>query len=277
MLERAWQSIWILSSELFKKIRHQGTGPGNKWTIFLVLLFIYFLYHVLFFWNQDFSTEHKEKNLPTDQVAFMLIQEKTYGLKRPSFGGPLLTSLKVWDYDKDHNQVDLRFESLLPTDKSKAMVVYDRGFESFEKHAEVFSVNSFPYRYNFKSEPFISILGMEKDGTLYVDFKGTKIKLEPGDSKRKWSFDGFQVSSIKITNNGLYKKENFKFSYSADKLLTDMNVSFPMSSLKQQEALKAFAKSRLPHSKMMSAHEKSEFLTKAVLDYQKIIEKKTNE
>lgn len=277
MLERAWQSIWILSSELMKKIRHQGTGPGNKWTIFLVILFIYFVYHVLFFWNQDFSTEHKEKNLPTDQVSFMLIQEKTYGLRRPSFGGPLLNSLKVWDYNEDKNQVYFRFESLLPTEKSKVMVVYDRGFESFEKHAEVFSVNSFPYRYNFKSQPFISISGMDKDGTLYVDFKGTKIKLEPGDSTRKWSFDGFQMSSIKITNNGLYKKENFKFSYSADKLLKDLNVSFPMLSLKQKDHLKNFAKSRLPHSKMMSASEKSEFLTKAVMDYQNILQKKTNE
>jgi glycine cleavage system H protein len=145
----------------------------------------------------------------SDKVIFVTIEEKRYGIKKPAFKS-LLEGLETWSYDKVRDEVLLKFRSQLPKNNTKAMVIYDRGFDSFERYAEVLNIFSFPFQYSFKDQPFLTIVQVNKDGDAYFNFKGKRIKLAKGKSYISWSFDDKRLTKTIIKNHGFYDKKQFK-------------------------------------------------------------------
>jgi len=248
-------------------------GPGKKWTVLLALLTFYFLYQWLYGWNHSGASEGAVSEIAEDQVAFVVIKENNFPSKSSSFK-PLLEGLKVWEMNEEENKIRFKFDTLLPTDKSKVMLVYDRGFESFERHAEVFSVNIFPYQYYFEQEPFVSVYDADKDGTVYLEFKGKRIKLGPNDSYRTFSFNGIQGAWIKIENHGLFKKDQFKYLYTTKTFKQDLLLRFPQLTDSKERTLLDIAKKNLPSNKEVSLAEKNTLLNKTILEYLEKTKKK---
>lgn len=207
------KGIFLFTEKEREQLERQGNSLKkyvNKiWIVALAFLTCYLLYQLLFVWESDFDEYTDEAIIPEDQVVFLTVSEKFYGVKKGSFNY-LLDSLETWKFDRKKEEVSLKFDSQLPKSNTQVMVIYDRGFNSFEKYSEVFSINSFPYLYYFNSEPMMTVYQITEDGVIYLNFEGKKVKLKPNESHHTWSFEGFQLSKIKVTNQGLYKKDQFK-------------------------------------------------------------------
>lgn len=138
----------------------------------------------------------------------MTIKETNYGLAKRGFSS-LINSLDVWQQDEKNKTVQLRFPTYLPKSDSKVIFVYDKGFTAFEKYADVVSVSTFPYRYQFQNQLLVEINYVDKDGDIYFIYKGRKIELKPGQSYQTFGFSDFHLTKTIIQNFGFYKKNNF--------------------------------------------------------------------
>lgn len=184
---------------------------SHLWNYLLVGVLLYLLYQSTFTWQ----TIEKNQEIKGNEVVFLTVEEKKYGIHKTSFDS-LTESLKVWEFDEKNKQVYLKFDSLLPKnpdgkdDETKVMVMYDRGFDGTERHAEVLKVSTFPYKYELKEAEQLTVEGINKDGSVYLRYKGKKVKLEKDKSYFSYSFSGFQFTKTTIENHGIYQKEQFK-------------------------------------------------------------------
>lgn len=183
-------------------------SPSNLWRYVFVLFVIILLYQFHRSWDESTTFKKTDNNVPKDSVVFFTIEEKYYGGSKKGFDS-LLNSLRTLEHDEDEKKVKLKFEAHLPKDNSKVMFVYDKGFSSYEKYMDVVSMGTFPYQYRFKGKPLVEIQHVDKNGDIYLLFKGKKIHLKPNQSYQSFGFDDFHLSRTKITNHGFYKKKNF--------------------------------------------------------------------
>lgn len=193
----------------------------HLWFVALLLVGFNLIYQNSFSWsNKDLKAASQElKN--NENVIFLVVEDKFSSAKANSFAS-LSNSLKTWEFDKKKQKMYVKYEKLLPYyysgegskkeiiyDKTKVMVLYDRGFDSFERYSEVLSVATFPYEYYFKGNPLVSINGIDKDGTVFIEYKGKRLKLGPNNDYSSHSISGFQLSKTVIKNYGIYQKNQF--------------------------------------------------------------------
>ena len=178
---------------------------SSIWTYVLVLSIIYFVYQSSFGWTEVSGHE----KISEDKVVFLAVEEQRYGVQKAGFSS-LYNSLEIWKYDKDKKEVDLKFEANKPGSKTQVMFIYDRGYDSFQRFAQVTPISSFPYQYNYNEEPLIKVVSYGKDGTLYLDFKGKKVELESGQTYYAWSIQDRTLVKTALTNHGIFNKEQFK-------------------------------------------------------------------
>lgn len=208
---------------LFHLIKH-GTIWLVKyfWVVLLVVIIGYFLYQSSFSWEKKAEVSATNTLKSKEDVIFIVIEESYSGVKNSGFDS-LSESLQTWDFNKRTKKLSVKYENLLPYtmgedengnevlnyDQTKVIILYDRGFDSFERYSEVLSVASFPFVYHFKDEPFVTIHSIEEDGTVFLEFKGKQIQLKQGEDYPDMSVKGFQLVRTKIENQGIYKKNQF--------------------------------------------------------------------
>lgn len=181
------------------------------WTIILCIFILYLLYEARFSWSEEFSEPINEETtiLSEDKTVFLIFEDKHYGTRRSGFNS-LLESLEMWSFDETAKEVKIKYESLLPTDTTQLMIVYDRGYDSFEKHADVLSLSTFPYEYHYKEEPLFKIYSIDMNGNVYLEYKQKRILLSSGESYHTIEFNDFKLTQTTISNKGIYDKEQFK-------------------------------------------------------------------
>lgn len=184
----------------------------NIWSFMLLIFVGYFFYHAMFSWDEPDKSEATSDSINKNEVVFVIIKEHHYGSKKGGFDS-LIESLQSWEFNKRQNEVYFKSKSLLPSNRpnTKVVVIYDRGFDSFERYSEVLAISSFPYKYHFKDKPLLTIFGVGDNGTVFMDYKGKKIKLNPEDvSPPEWSIESYKWVKTEITNYGIFNKNQFK-------------------------------------------------------------------
>lgn len=149
-----------------------------------------------------------DNKIPEKKVAFILIKENRYGANKTSFNS-LTEHLKTWGFNEEKERIDVKFESMLPSEDSKVVVIYDRGFDSFERYSDLFFVRSFPYEYYFKNQPLISVKGVSSDGSVDLVYNGKRISLDPEQSYPEYDVSNFQFIHTEITNFGFFNHDQF--------------------------------------------------------------------
>ncbi|MFP3725675.1 hypothetical protein U8V72_10785 [Priestia filamentosa] len=179
------------------------------WTILLVVFFFYLLYQSTFAWNEEVTTpETTTTQLPENKTAFIVVKDKHFGVRRSGISS-VQKSLEMWKFDEKREQVILKHENLLPTEKTQMMVLYDRGYDSFAHHSEVLPLVNFPYEHYYNGEEIFEVHGVKKDGEVYLTYKNKRIHLAPGESYHAVSSEGYKVTWTTIKNYGLYDKSQF--------------------------------------------------------------------
>lgn len=191
------------------------------WVTILILIIGYLLYQSSFSWGTATEVTSDEALSNNEEVVFIVIKEEYAGVKKNGFDS-LSTSLKTWEFDKKAQKLYLKYQKSLPYttvgtghnkeliyDKTKVMILYDRGFDSFERYSEVLPVASLPYQYFFNGEPLITVNNVNSEGTVFLEYKGKQIQLKSEENYPEVSFKGFKLSRTEIQNHGLYKKNQF--------------------------------------------------------------------
>lgn len=187
------------------------------WVVFLLLVVNYFIYQNSFSWNQQDENNATNQLKNNEDVIFIVVEEDYSGSKGSDFDS-LSESLRTWEFDERHKKLYVKYEKLLPYvkdgdatyyDNTKVILLYDRGFDSFERYSEVVSVATFPYNYYFNGKPFISIRSIDEDGTVFLEYKDKRIQLKPEEDYSTRALNGFQLSKTNIKNHGIYKKDQF--------------------------------------------------------------------
>lgn len=187
-------------------------SPKFFWVYIFIFIVFYLAYQLFFTWDISEQNDDNINIIPEDRVIFLTIEEEKYGLKKASFDS-LMESLQVWEFNKKTDTIYMKFDSMLPKSNTQVMIVYDRGFDAFEKHFEVLNISSVPYHYHFKSKPFLTLHHITEDGVAYLEFNGKKLKIEPGEVRLDWSIAGFQPTKYIVTNHGFYNKDRFHKMY----------------------------------------------------------------
>lgn len=191
------------------------------WVTILILIIGYLLYQSSFSWGTSEEVTSDKALTNKEEVVFIVIKEEYAGVKKNGFDS-LSTSLKTWEFDKRERKLYLKYQKSLPYttvgtghnkemvyDKTKVMILYDRGFDSFERYSEVLSVASLPYQYFFNGEPLITVNNVDAEGTVFLEYKGKQIQLKAEENYPEVTFKGFKLSRTEIQNHGIYKKNQF--------------------------------------------------------------------
>lgn len=175
------------------------------WTYLLVLGIVYYVYQSSFGWTEVSGKQAIDEN----SVVFLTVQEQRYGVQKAGFNS-LYKSLEIWKYDEENKQVNLKFEANLPGSNTQVMFIYDRGYDSFQRFAQVTPIASFPYLYSYNDKKLLTVEGYNEEGTLFLDFKGKKIKIKSGKTYYAWSIQDLTLVKTALSNNGVFAKDQFK-------------------------------------------------------------------
>lgn len=168
----------------------------------LVILIAYFCYQSTFTWyNAEGKSEVKK-----DKVLFVTITEHRFGSKGSGMDS-IDNKLSNYSFDEDKEIVKLKNEVQLPKKgKTKVVVIYDRGFESFEKHSEVLPISDFPFQYSLNDQPYFNVQNVDEDGNVYFTFKDKKVKVNLHKTYTDISIN----ERVVIKNHGYYKLDQFQ-------------------------------------------------------------------
>ena len=179
-----------------------------KWVFLLGLVVSFLGYQTFFSWEENDITSNEKTVLEENKTIFLVIEEHQYAVKKTGFDS-LFENLKTWEYDKKTENVSLKFESWLPKENTRVMVIYDRKYDSFRRFNDVLTIADFPYKYYFNDTPLLTVSGIKKDGTVQLSFKGKRIEVSPKSHYPDWQLDGVQLSKITIRNYGIFDKNQF--------------------------------------------------------------------
>jgi hypothetical protein len=192
-----------------------------KWATAFLLLVGYFIYQTSFSWENSAEVSHEKKLTNEEEVVFIVIQENYIGASNSGFDS-LADSMQTWDFDEKSKKLYLKHQKSLPYtlsgsennkfvqyDNTKVIILYDRGFDSFERYSEVLKVSTLPYQYFFKNEPLITVHQIDSTGTVFLEFKGKQIQLKANEDYPDLSIKGFQLVKTGIQNHGIYNKKQF--------------------------------------------------------------------
>lgn len=194
------------------------SGLKVSWVVIFLLVIGYFLYQSNFIEHyedkKEFINPLKEK-----ETIFLSITDHNFSLRKKGFD-QLTDSLKFWEYDTKNDTIYLKEQTLLPSEFTPLVVVYDRGNDSFEKQENVLPISTFPYSI-YQNDFGIEISHFDKNGKLYFSLLDKKLSLEPGKSYQTIFFQGFKLRSIKIKNFGVKHIDNFKLFPEIEKELKE--------------------------------------------------------
>lgn len=189
---------------------------ASIWTILLVLFLVFLIYQSAFSWNDKAPLQKAEiEELESDETVFMTIKNKHYFVQNSSMQS-IREALEMWSFDEDRGRVELKHSSLMPTDKTKMMLIYDRGYNSFERDSSVLSLINFPYNHYFEGEKMFVVTGVSAKGDVYMSYGDKKIHLKPGETYWTYSTEGYKLTKTTIENYGLYDKDQFKIMGEVD-------------------------------------------------------------
>lgn len=183
-------------------------GIQNIWLLTLIVVLSFLFYQLTFTWDANEESLGKGTTVDNDSVVLITISEKHFGDKKKSFDS-LLNSLQTWAIDERKKEVSLKFEAQLPKTSTKAVIVYEKGSDSFERYSEVLNISTLPYHYYFNKQPLVTIHQIDSKGRVFLEYKGKRVRLTAGESYPEWSFEGYRMVSTTIQNRGLYKKDHF--------------------------------------------------------------------
>lgn len=179
------------------------------WSVILSIFFLYLLYQTTYAWDELVDRPEAETKISEEKTAFIMISDfNNFGLESSGIKS-LQESLEMWSFDKKREKVLIKHKNLLPKLKTQMMIIYDKGYTSFEKHSEVLSLLRFPYTYFYKEEPIFTIEGINENGEVYLSYRSQRIYLKPGEAYHIPSFEGFRPTITRIKNYGLYDKKQF--------------------------------------------------------------------
>jgi hypothetical protein len=89
------------------------------------------------------------------------------------------------------------------------MVLYDKGYTSFEHNMDVLSLINFPYSYYDNGNVLFQVYGVNKDGEVFLSYKNQRIHLKVGEAYHSVSTEGYMVTWTTIKNYGIYDKSQF--------------------------------------------------------------------
>jgi hypothetical protein len=186
------------------------------WISVLLILVGYLLYQTKYISHHpspnDFVNPLNEK-----EVIFVSVKDHNLSFRNKGFD-PLTDSLRFWELNEKDNTVFLKEPSLLPTEFTPLVVVYDRGNGSFEKQENVLPISTFPYAI-YQNNVELDILDIGKDGTLFFRFDDKQLSIETGETYQTFFFDGFKLRNISIENFGIKRVSQFKLFPEVEKEL----------------------------------------------------------
>jgi len=186
--------------KIFKK-----TSP--LWTV-VVAVGLLFLIIQSFYIDHNYAETQNKADFPINKTIFFTVKEHQFTLRKKGFDS-LNESLKLWEYDKKENNVYLREETLMPTQFTPLMVIYDRGQDTFEKQENMIPVSSFPFSFK-NAGTSLQINQVDKNGKVYFQYQDKELSLEAGDTYRLPYFDGFRLKMVTIKNHGLFDSKQFR-------------------------------------------------------------------
>lgn len=177
------------------------------WTAIVVAALLFLIVQNVYV-DHNYAKEHSKVDFPENKTIFFTVKEHQLSIRKKGFDY-LVDSLKLWEYDKKKNIVYLREESLMPTQYTPLLVIYDKGSDTFEKQENIVPISSFPFSLK-NSGSTLQVNQVDKDGKVYFQYRDKELSLEPGDSYSLPYFDGFQAKSVTIENHGLFDTKQFK-------------------------------------------------------------------
>ncbi len=177
------------------------------WTVIAAITLL-FLSVQIFFVDHRYTKEEKQVEFPENRTIFFTVKESQPSLRKKGFD-TLKESLKLWEYDEEKKTVYLREISLMPTKYTPLLVIYDNGYDSYEKQENIVPISSFPFSLK-DSGTSLQINQINKSGKVYFQYRDKELSLEPGEVYRLPYFDGFRLKLVTIKNHGLFKTKQFK-------------------------------------------------------------------
>lgn len=177
------------------------------WSAIIVVALLFLIVQNLYV-DHHYSREHSPKNFPENKTIFFTVKEHQFTFRKRGFD-TLLDSLKLWKYDKKTDTVYLREESLMPSKYTPLLVIYDKGYDSYEKQENIVPISSFPFSLK-NSGSSLQINQVDKDGTVYFKYLDKDLSLKAGKTYNLPYFDGFQLKWVTIKNHGLFDTKQFK-------------------------------------------------------------------
>lgn len=201
---------------------NERPSASPLWLLLFLAIVCVFLFQHFYTWSDGAHAAKEERSLPEGRAVFLTFEETSFGTKKRGFD-PLFTSLESYRYDKKEQLVWLKpVESgssvreggtrptQLPQSGTQVMAIYDKGFDSFQKKEDVLPVSAFPYRYLQNEALFFEIRSIDKDGNVYLTFRGKRLKLEPHRFYPDVWFEGLRMKTMIIKNHGVFRHDQFK-------------------------------------------------------------------
>lgn len=177
------------------------------WTVIVIAVLLFLIGQNVFV-DHHYAQQQNTKDFPENKTVFFTVKEHQFSIRKKGFE-TLLDSLKLWEYDKKKDIVYLREESLMPTQYTPLLVIYDKGYDSFEKQENIVPISSFPFSLKNAGTSF-QVNHVDEDGKVYFQYLDKELSLDSGDTYRLPYFDGMQLKMVTIQNHGLFDTKQFK-------------------------------------------------------------------
>lgn len=168
---------------------------------------------IVLLYQNSFVEHHEVKGafenpLKEDETIFISIKDHNFSFRKKGFD-PLTDSLKFWDYNEKNGEIFLKEQSLLPSEFTPVVFVYDRGNDNFEKQENVLPISTFPYFIHQNSFE-IEIIDISKEGEMFFRSQDKELSLKAGQTYKTVFLDGLKIRSITIENFGIKKLDQFR-------------------------------------------------------------------
>lgn len=194
------------------------------WTILAITILGYITYQTAFAFNEKNVIEDTIENveIPEDKTIFLMVTDEHYGVSTSEIK-QIRENINLWEFDKKTDQIFLKHNSMLPNERTKIMAIYDKGYDSFEHHADVLSLINTPYEHFYDGESVFKILGIGEDGSIQIEYKGKIINLAAGESYWSFGTEGYKLTKTVIKNYGIYDKSQFMKMKTKEELEAEKN------------------------------------------------------
>lgn len=177
------------------------------WTVISIAVLLFLIIQMIYV-DHPADKKSNQVDFPENKTIFFTVKEHQFSIRKKGFD-TLVESLKLWGYDKNKDIVYLREESLMPNQYTPLLVIYDKGYDSFEKQENIVPISSFPFSLKNAGSSF-QVNQVDKDGKVYFQFRDKELSLKAGDTYRLPYFDGVQLKTVTIQNHGLFDSKQFK-------------------------------------------------------------------